>query len=191
MNQPDFARDIRNGERTAEADLVRTFCPAVTAMLHARTRDPGVVPDLVQDVMIAVIQALRAGDMREPDKLQAYIRGVTRNIANSWLRDHIRRSRDEPIMPDSAILAACDPAEQSDRQRMVTEALDTLSPSDREILMKTLVDGDKPGAIAAQMRLGVDVVRQRKSRAVKKVAEYIRNLSRTGRSPHVEDRRPK
>jgi RNA polymerase sigma-70 factor (ECF subfamily) len=191
MTDPDFVRHIRNGEKSAEADLVREFSPAVTAMLHARTRDPEAVADLVQDVMIAVIQALRAGDVREPDKLPAYIRGVTRNIANSWLRDHIRRSRDEAIEPDSAILAASDPAEDADRERLVAEALDTLSPSDREILMKTLVDGHKPGAIAAQMRLGVDVVRQRKSRAIRKVAEYIQKLSRTARSPHVEDRRAK
>jgi hypothetical protein len=37
-----------------------------------------------------------------------------------------------------------------------------------------LVRGEKPGAIASRLRMGVDVVRQRKSRAVKKVADFVK-----------------
>jgi DNA-directed RNA polymerase specialized sigma24 family protein len=46
--------------------------------------------------------------------------------------------------------------------------------------MRTLVEGEKPGEIAQQLGLSSEVVRQRKSRAVKKVSEYIRSRLRTG-----------
>jgi RNA polymerase sigma-70 factor (ECF subfamily) len=180
MNEPsaeqqsDLAREIRNGDRTAEAVLVRTFSPPVEAMLRARTRDPSSIADLRQDVMIAVLEAVRAGDVREPEKLAAFIRGVTRNIANSWVRDRVKRSREDPLEENSAIHTPGDPAEAADRQRMVRDALDQLNDTDREILMQTLVRGEKPGAIASRLRLGVDVVRQRKSRAVKKVADFVK-----------------
>jgi RNA polymerase sigma factor (sigma-70 family) len=106
--------------------------------------------------------------------LAAFIRGVTRNIANSWVRDRVKRSREDPLEENSAIHTPGDPAEAADRQRLVRDALDQLNDTDREILMQTLVRGEKPGAIASRLRLGVDVVRQRKSRAVKKVADFVK-----------------
>ena len=172
--QSDLAREIRNGDRAAEAALVRTFAPAISAMMQARTRESASVPDLVQDVMLAVLQALRRGEVREPEKLAAFIRGVARNVANTWVRDRVRRSREDPLEDDSAVQAAVDPVESGERVRLVREALAELNPTDREILVKTLVDGEKPGAIASRLRLGVEVVRQRKSRAIKKVADYIK-----------------
>ena len=45
--------------------------------------------------------------------------------------------------------------------------------------MLTLVDGLKPAEIAAQLGLNGEVVRARKSRALQKVIEYVRGLSRT------------
>ena len=62
---------------------------------------------------------------------------------------------------------------------MVRQALEQLDVTDQNILMRTLVGGEKPGEIAQRLGLSSEVVRQRKSRAVKKVSEYIRIRSRT------------
>jgi len=50
----------------------------------------------------------------------------------------------------------------------------------------TLVDGLKPGEIAARTGLTSEVVRKRKSRASKKLQEVIRKRSRIPGSDHVE-----
>jgi DNA-directed RNA polymerase specialized sigma24 family protein len=44
---------------------------------------------------------------------------------------------------------------------------------DRQILRLTLVDGCKPGEIAQNLKLHPDVVRARKSRALKKIRQAI------------------
>ena len=171
----DLAKGILSGEKAAEEALVKEFARSVTAMLRARTRDADIVPDLVQDVMIAVIEALRSGQLREPDKLSAYIRGVTRNIANNWVRERIRRPREASLdVEPVANVAADDPLESSERARLVHEAIDRLDGVDREILLRTLLRGEKPGRIAQQLGIGVEALRQRKSRSIKKVAEFVR-----------------
>jgi len=77
-------------------------------------------------------------------------------------------------------------AAERERMEMVERALAELKPDDREILRMTLVDGLKPGEIAARTGLTSEVVRKRKSRASKKLQEVIRKRSRIPGSDHVE-----
>ena len=70
-------------------------------------------------------------------------------------------------------------AAQAERNAQVRSALGTLPAMDRRILLMTLVQGMKPGAIARRLSLSDDVVRARKSRAIRKVKEYVDRLSRS------------
>jgi RNA polymerase sigma-70 factor (ECF subfamily) len=56
----------------------------------------------------------------------------------------------------------------------VREELKQLDPTDRRILLLTLVEGLKPAEIADRLGLSAEVVRARKSRAVKKIVESTR-----------------
>jgi antitoxin HigA-1 len=86
LGPEQLVEGIVPGDRAAEAALVQRFAPSVTVMLRARTRGGSAVPDLVQDVLLAVLQALRAGTLRDPLKLAPFVHGVTRNVANGYLR---------------------------------------------------------------------------------------------------------
>jgi RNA polymerase sigma factor (sigma-70 family) len=165
------------GDPAAEDALVRSFMPPLRVMLRARTRDASAVPDLVQDVLLAVLRAVRAGALRDPEKLTPFVHGVARNVANSYVRDRLNRRREEPLMEEPLGLAAEDPVESAERARFLGLALAEIGDTDREILRFTLVEGEKPGAIAARLRLTPDVVRQRKSRAIKQVAAMVARLS--------------
>ena len=57
-------------------------------------------------------------------------------------------------------------------------ALAVLDSTDRKILLLTLIEGLKPGEIGARLGLTSEVVRTRKSRALKKAAERVKHLSR-------------
>ena len=57
-------------------------------------------------------------------------------------------------------------------------ALATLDATDRKILLLTLVEGLKPGEIGARLGLTSEIVRARKSRALKKTIERVKRLSR-------------
>src|SRR5271155_5474753 len=68
-----LVNSIAAGDRNAEQVFVTRFQPRVRAMLQARTRNSDHVADLLQDVLIESICALRRGQLREPSKLTAFV----------------------------------------------------------------------------------------------------------------------
>jgi RNA polymerase sigma factor (sigma-70 family) len=69
--------------------------------------------------------------------------------------------------------------EHAERRQQVRDALKRLARDDRRILLFTLVDGLKPGEIAPRLGLTDEVVRARKSRALKRVIEFVRGGSQS------------
>ena len=164
---------IRLGDAAAEDELVESFGGRVYAMALARTRDREASRDLVQDVLWAVVQALRGGHLRAPDKLAAFVSGTARNLINNYCRTRARVERD--IAPTTHV-STVDPDEVLDEQRrteFVRRAVRGLEPIDRRILILTLVDGLTAVEIATRVDLNPDAVRQRKSRAIKKVMAML------------------
>jgi RNA polymerase sigma-70 factor (ECF subfamily) len=177
--QRSLAARIQDGDPLAEDELVRLYGTRVLVMLIARTRDRDVARDLCQDVMIALLHALREGQLRDTDRLSAFVHGVARNTANNYARTRGRLPGLTELSESLATTCAGDPAESAQRRQFVNRALASVPATDRRILMLTLVDGLKPAEIAAQLGLNGEVVRARKSRALRKVIEYVKGLSRT------------
>jgi RNA polymerase sigma factor (sigma-70 family) len=183
LSPPDdlarVADRIRDGDPAAEEEMVRQFGERVVVFLTMRTRDRELARDLGQDVMIGVLMALRRGQLRESERLGAYVYGTARNVLNNYLRTG-RRERLEPLTEDLAAEAPDQAAdfEAGQRQTLVRKGLAELNRADRGILLMTLVDGLKPGQIADRLGLTSEVVRARKSRALKRVVERINELSR-------------
>jgi len=177
---------VAGGDVDAEESLMRFCAPRVRAMALARTRDPDLARDLTQESLLAILQAARKGQVRDLDRVAAFVAGVARNIINN----HRRRSARHPevsIDDEGAIdaLVAADDHESGERQRQVAGAMAELGDADRQVLTLTLIDGLKPGEIAEQTGLTPDVVRTRKSRAVKRVLELLEERSRTVAARHL------
>ncbi len=178
---PDFAdwvARIAAGETDAERVLVEYFLPRVRAMLRARIRDADQATDLAQDVLMAVLLALRRGQAREPERLPGFVLGVARNTANNHLRG-VRRRAESPL--DEVVLAMAVEEERESRERedAVARGLGELAAPDREVLLLTLVEGLNPRDIARRLDVSSEVVRQRKSRAIKRITAAIDGLSRS------------
>ena len=178
-DQRSLAARIRRGDPSAEDELVRAYGARVLVMLIARIGERETARDLCQDVMFALVRALRDGELRETDRLSAFVHGIARNTANNYQRTRYRRPATTELSETLAASGADDPAESAERRQFVTRALAAVPSTDRRILMLTLVDGLKPTEIATQLGLTGEVVRARKSRALRKVVEYVRGLSRT------------
>lgn len=170
---------IRRGDPSAEEELIASFSSRVFAMAVVRTRDREASRDLVQDILWAVVQSLRKGQLRQSDKLAAFVCGIARNLINNYCRMRTRAPHDVSLTPD---LCGADPGqtnEDEERVQLLREAIANLEVDDRRILILTLVEGLKPGEIAFRLRLTPEVVRQRKSRAIKKVIGILGERSRT------------
>jgi RNA polymerase sigma factor (sigma-70 family) len=177
---------IARGDRDAERAMVSRYLKPVRALLLARTRNPDLASDLVQDVMVEALCALRRGSLRDPSKLGAFLGGVARNVMNNYFRTMQRRPEHSQLpddLPDLNSVGLND--EEQHRSALAMDAIGSLEPVDRSILQLTLVEGLKPGAIARRLALSSDSVRQRKRRAILQVMEIVRGLSQSASSDDV------
>jgi RNA polymerase sigma-70 factor (ECF subfamily) len=173
VNSRAIVERILRGDRTAEEELAQVFLPRIHTFVGARTRDRELSLEVGQETILAVVCAARDGKIRDPESLPAFIYGTARNLMNDALR---RRSQErlEPISADVPEPETQASHEDSERLREAHRAIIRLDSRDRHILLLTLVDGLKPGAIAAKVGLSSIVVRQRKRRALKRVMELMK-----------------
>jgi RNA polymerase sigma factor (sigma-70 family) len=180
---------VAQGDRNAEREFVERYQPRVRAMLLARTRNSEVTADLVQDVIIEALCALRRSKLREAAKLTPFVLGIARNLLNSHFRD-VSRQPESLELPDDLpdLSSAAARLEDEERESAAMRALSSLEPVDRTILRMTLVDGLKPGAIAQKLRLKPDVVRQRKLRATRRLIDFLSGRSQNASPIHIVTR---
>lgn len=177
----DIARRIEVGDRSAEEELVRQFHRPVYSMVLTRTSDREVAQDLTQEIMLSVLCALREGKLRNRGGLVAYICGTMRNRVKHHFRSlHLDLKGElatEPMVdrpnPEEVFASA-------ERQALADQVILRLSPNDQKILRLTLVEGLAPRQIGVRLGLKSEVVRQRKSRALRRARRLLREkLSRS------------
>jgi RNA polymerase sigma factor (sigma-70 family) len=189
----DFERligAIQQGDREAEQAVVLHFMRPVKAMLLARLRSPDAASDLLQDIMIELISALRRGQVRDPSKLPGFVAGISRNVLNNHFRGSARQpeSLEFPdALPD--LMGSGNGFEDGQRENQALSAISSLDSVDRQILQMTLVDGLKPGVIAEKLGLDPNVVRQRKLRATRRVINLVQSPSQNASGIHLLTRR--
>lgn len=172
-----LAARIRSGDRSAEEELVNTYRRGVLLIAGVRTRDREAARDLAQEVLIVVLKALREGQLREPDKLAAFVQGTTRNIVNNYIRTRARRPECDL---DSVSVPSTDPVvefESAERQRLVRRELESFSMTDQQILLLSMVDGHSLAEVARRLNLSHEAVRARKSRMVRKIMKKFGHVS--------------
>jgi RNA polymerase sigma-70 factor, ECF subfamily len=175
---------VAAGDPQAEGEIVEHFTPRVRAMAAVRTRDHDMARDLAQETLLAVLQALRRGQIRDHDRIEGFVAGVARNVINNYKRRSLKRP-ESPLEEDTPAIAAEDDREGPERRRLMARALSTLSPADRQVLLLTLVEGLKPGQIARKIGISADVARTRKSRAMKRILEVLEIQSRNAPDGHL------
>lgn len=178
---------IAAGNKESENTFVARYLPKVRTLLIVRSRNPELASDLQQEVMIEALCALRKGQLREAERLPAFVAGIARNVLNSHFRGQSRLPLHEelpPEIPDIVEEHPLDSQESEERRQVAHQAIASLNSVDRSILQMTLVDNLKPGIIAERLGLSPDVVRQRKLRATRRVIEFVRGLSQSARANH-------
>ena len=79
------------GDRAAEAELFRRMAPRIRLYGLRHLRDPHAADDVVQEVFITVLEALRAGRVREADKLTSFVLGTCRMTVLDMRRNARRK----------------------------------------------------------------------------------------------------
>lgn len=148
---------IETGDGFAETELVEQFGPTIRPILIKRTGSVQLANDLCQDTFIVTLRKLRAGELRKPQSLSAFIRQTAVNICT----DHYRKERRYIHQDDRAI--SCHHSHRDNKAKGIDSettragleaVLDQLTMSrDREILRRFyLADQDKK-RICCDLRL--------------------------------------
>src|SRR5215813_2537990 len=90
----ELVQRIRTGnDHDAEAELFRRMAPRVRLYGLRHLRDEYAADDLTQQVLITTIEALRAGRLREPEKLASFVLGTCRMTVLDLRRNAQRKER--------------------------------------------------------------------------------------------------
>ena len=136
----DLATRILKGDGSAESQLVERYARPVKLILLKRTRDPQLTADLTQDTFVIALQKLRAGELRNPEALAAFLRQIAINLSIEHYRREKRYVSNGGGINSPQVPHIDQKAEQMDRhqaRRALEEVLSELAmPRDREILRR-------------------------------------------------------
>ena len=156
------ARAAPDTDREAEAELCRRFVPRVRLYGLRHLGDEAAAADLMQQVMLLLLERLRAGALRDPQRLVPFVFGICRMVVLDLHRGHSRRDRlmktyGEMLVPPEA------PQPDPDHSRLV-HCLEKLPERERTVLLLTFYNDMPARALARELDLSpanVRVIRHR------------------------------
>jgi RNA polymerase sigma-70 factor (ECF subfamily) len=148
--------------RAAEAELCRRFAPRIRLYGLRHLRDEDRAADLVQAVLLALLQAARAGRIADPERVDRFMLGTSRNVA-ARMRDTDARAAGDAAL--ATIAAPDEPLEQVDTAALV-RCMATLDARARQIVMLSFNDERSADEIAALLALSAVNVRVLRHRAI-------------------------
>lgn len=167
-----LARRVTCGDTAAESALALMYRESVRQFLRRKLRNADVAETLVDDVLMAVLVALRRGNVRSPERIGAFVHGVAVHAASGYLRGKLRSIEMLPLLWDVADPYSL-PQETDDRLESLRCVLPALGATDRRILGMLLVAGASETEVARRLGMNVAAVRQRKCRLVRKLAALV------------------
>jgi len=96
-SQIDLVSRIRAGDRQAEAELVERYSRGVMIIIRREVHDTVDVEDLHQEGFRIVLEKIRRGDVREPERLSGFVCGVARNLVIDYFRRAARQENNAEI----------------------------------------------------------------------------------------------
>jgi RNA polymerase sigma-70 factor (ECF subfamily) len=165
-------RVIAERDPAAESELCRRLYPRIRAYGRRHLRDDASAADLAQQVLVVLIEALRAGKVVEVDRLPAFVMGVCRNTVLDWRRGERRRSALLEAFGPSMAAAAVTAPSGLDRARVI-RCLDRLPPRERMIVALTYVAGCQSDEIARELAIEPGHVRVARHRALRRLHDCV------------------
>jgi len=157
----------------------------IRIMALCALRDGDAADDVAQESLARVLQALREGRLRNPERLGAFARAIAHHVIVDTLRTRLRVTSlgsSPELAGEEDALRTLVSAEQAARVRA---ALERLSAGDREILRLSFFEGLTPQELATRSGAPSARIRKRKERALERLRAVFLGSTRheTGPSP--------
>jgi RNA polymerase sigma factor (sigma-70 family) len=174
-NWAELVEQIRRDDAAGMEELYRVFARGIRFYL-CRQLGPQELDDRVHDTFLIVVQAIRRGDLREPERLMGFVRTVVRRQVAAHIDGLVHSRRQEVEIDVNTRLAdrSWNP-EQSLASRenvnLMRRVLESLSKRDREILVRFYLHEQSQEQICREMELTETQFRLLKSRAKARFGE--------------------
>ena len=159
-------------DSAAETELYRRLAPRVRLYGLRHLRDPHAAADLVQQVLLMTLERLRAGDIREPERIASFVLGACRMTVLEIRRGTQRREalleewggadeayeEPEPLALDAGRLAGC---------------LKSLSERERSVVVLTFFSDSPAEQVGAELGVAAGNVRVIRHRALGRLRECM------------------
>lgn len=129
--------------------------------------------DSVHEVLLIVLDAIRSGQLRDPEKLPGFIRTVARRQIVAYIRGVVARRRfteaveiSTPDSPEARLRGV-------ERVERVRTAIEQLGRRDREIIERFYFKEQSAEQICQEMNLTGTQFRLYKSRAIAKCSQFV------------------
>ena len=181
---------VRGGDRGAFAILCRRYMPALRRWAHGRlpraVRDIEDTEDLVQTAFMRAFDRSRIIELQADGSLLAYLRTIVLNEIRAQLRRSARRparSVTENTLPDPEGGSILDLLINDERTAAYQQALEELTPRQREVVVLRLEFGMTFPEIGKEMGSSQDAARTTTSRALAALARRLGTQQPSSETP--------
>lgn len=174
LTEPDLVRRIGSSNgREAEAELFRRMAPRVRLYGLRHLRDEQAAADLTQEVLIITLEALRAGRLRDPEKLVSFVLGTCRLTVLDQRRGTQRKERlveqfgaDLPKQVQSSSMPHLD-------HEQLTLCVQNLKERERTVVVMTFYDEQTSADVARFLCVSEANVRVIRHRAIHQLRDCM------------------
>jgi len=173
LTDAELVQQIASGtDREAEGELFRRMGPRVRLYGLRHLRDHAAAEDLMQQVLTTILEALRQGRLREPDKLASFVLGTCRMTVLNLRRGAHRRA--ELLAQFGSILpTAVQPAEPQFDLEQLAGCVQSLNERERSVVVMTFYDQKSGEDIAGWLGISVANLRVIRHRAIRQLRDCM------------------
>jgi len=178
----ELVRQALGGSETAYSDLLGRFQRPVFSLVRRMVGDPGLAEDLAQEVFLKAFRAL--GSFDQSRKFSSWLFKIAHNTAIDYLRkkqlDTVALETSDPsdpdlvaIIPDSSSESPETSAHRRDMAEALEQALGSLRPAYREVVVLRFQEGLAYEEIAEITDLPLGTVKTHLHRARHAMARHL------------------
>jgi RNA polymerase sigma-70 factor, ECF subfamily len=163
----DLAARVGQGDEKAEAEVCRRMAPRIRLYGLRHLRSGPAADDLVQQVLLTVLEALRSGGVRELGKLPQFVLGTCR-MTIAGLRRTARR-QEQLLAEFGADLVPPSPPVPTLDDRQLARCVQTLNERERSVVVHTFYGEQTAAAVGAFLGISEANVRVIRHRAIRQL----------------------
>jgi RNA polymerase sigma-70 factor, ECF subfamily len=160
------------GDVAAETEFYRRLAPRVRLYGLKHLRDAQAASDLVQQVLMLTLERLRAGKLRDAERLVSFVFGTCRMLVLELRRTGARRERLLERYAGDVPMADPATSPRLDQARLVG-CLERLAERERSVLMMTFYDDQPAKEVGAALGLSEGNVRVIRHRGLERLRDCV------------------